>query len=82
MGDAASGKELLTFKGRGWVFSPAFSPEGQRIVTGDWSGTAKVWEAASAEQVADWRKGEQAAAAAEAKRARAQPADMPGSMKQ
>ena len=46
--DAATGEELLTFKGhKDWIFSVAFSPDGQRIVTGSGDGTIKVWEAAS-----------------------------------
>ena len=35
--EAASGRELLTLKGHtAWVRSVAFSPDGQRIVTGQW----------------------------------------------
>ena len=40
----------------------AFSPDGQRIVTGSEDQTAKVWEAARAEQVAAWQEEERAAA--------------------
>ena len=29
----------------------AFSPDGQRIVTGSWDETAKVWEAASGREL-------------------------------
>jgi WD40 repeat protein len=29
----------------------AFSPDGQRIVTGSWDRTAKVWEAASGKEL-------------------------------
>src|SRR5437870_12747372 len=35
----------------GWVNSVAFSPDGQRIVTGGSDQTAKVWEAASGRQL-------------------------------
>ena len=49
--DVASGTELLTLKGhRGWLFTAAFSPDGKRILTGG-DGTAKIWEAATVEQV-------------------------------
>jgi WD40 repeat protein len=34
------------------VVAVAFSPDGQRIVAGSWDISAKVWEAASKEQVA------------------------------
>jgi Flp pilus assembly protein TadD len=46
--EAASGRELLTLKGHSdKIEAVAFSPDGQRIVTGSQDGTAKVWEAAS-----------------------------------
>src|SRR5207244_7599792 len=45
---SASGRELLTLKGHSApILTAAFSPDGQRIVTGSGDQTAKVWEAAS-----------------------------------
>ena len=65
MWDAASGQELLTLKGhKEWIIAVAFSPDGQRIVTGSADRTARIWEAASPEQVASWRNEEQSATAA------------------
>jgi WD40 repeat protein/serine/threonine protein kinase len=44
--------ELLTFHGHSdWVLKVAFSPDGQRVVTGSWDGTAKVWEAATGREL-------------------------------
>ena len=58
--DAATGRDLLTFDCETDVISSvAFSPDGQRIVTGHISpgdGTARVWEAATTEQVAAWEE--------------------------
>jgi hypothetical protein len=46
--DASSGKELLTLKGHSApIRSVAFSPDGQRIVTGSEDRTARVWDASS-----------------------------------
>ncbi len=43
---------LKTLRGHlGDVTSVAFSPDGQRIVTGSWDQTAKVWEAASGREL-------------------------------
>jgi WD40 repeat protein len=42
--DAATGKELKTFQGRG-ITSAAFSPDGKRIVSGSTSGMIMVWDA-------------------------------------
>jgi WD40 repeat protein len=62
--DAATGNELLTFRDhKEWIISAVFSPDGQRIATGSGDRTAKVWEAASPEQVAEWQREEKAARA-------------------
>jgi WD40 repeat protein len=61
--EAASGKELLTLKEHSHsIYSVAFSPDGQRIVTGGWDGAARVYEAATLTEVARWQAEEQAAA--------------------
>jgi hypothetical protein len=45
--EAATGRELLTFKGHtAAVHSVSWSPDGRRLATGSGNGTAKVWEAA------------------------------------
>jgi WD40 repeat protein/serine/threonine protein kinase len=44
--------DLKTLRGHlDAVSSVAFSPDGQRIVTGSWDQTAKVWEAASGKEL-------------------------------
>jgi WD40 repeat protein len=37
--------------GKGRDMSVAFSPNGQRIVTGSYDGTAKLWDAASGKEL-------------------------------
>jgi len=59
--DAATGKELAVLKGHaGSVSCACFSPDGKRILTGDWGvnneaksipGEAKVWDAATGEEL-------------------------------
>jgi WD40 repeat protein/serine/threonine protein kinase len=50
--EVASGKVLLTLEGHSnGLSSVAFSPDGQRIVTGSFDHTAKVWEAASGKEL-------------------------------
>jgi hypothetical protein len=93
--DAVSGEELLTFKGSGqsgYLSCAAFSHDGRRIITdgGDW--TAKVWEAATSEQIASWQANEKKAAqrlaefareqAAVEQRARAASISDPGAIKE
>ncbi len=47
-GEAATGRELVTLRGHSAsIHSAVFSPDGQRIVTGSFDQTAKIWEAAS-----------------------------------
>ena len=50
--EAQTGQELITLKGHdGWVWSVAYSPDGQRIVTASMDKTAKVWEAQTGTQL-------------------------------
>jgi len=47
-----AGKQLLTLRGHSkWVSSVAFSPDGNRIVTGSDDATAKVWDAQSGKEL-------------------------------
>ena len=63
MWEATTGKELLTLKGHNdRIMSAAYSPDGQRIVTGGWDGMVIIWEAGSPAQVAGWLAEEQTAA--------------------
>jgi WD40 repeat protein len=50
--------ELKTLRPTGGVVALAFSPDGQRIVTGSDDSTAMVWEAASPQHVSAWAKEE------------------------
>jgi len=50
--DAETGHELLCLSaGNGAVIAAAFSPDGKRIVTGEWANTGRVWDATTGKQV-------------------------------
>jgi WD40 repeat protein len=50
--DTASGRELLTLKGHSnGIESVAFSPDGQRIVSGSADATARVWESVTGREL-------------------------------
>jgi len=50
--DAGTGQLVLTLAANhGAVVSAAFSPDGKRIVTGEWWSTGRVWDAASGKQL-------------------------------
>jgi WD40 repeat protein len=60
--EAASGRELLTLKGHtSAIRSLAFSPDGWRIITGSADHTARMWEAATDQEVAAWQAAERVA---------------------
>ncbi len=45
-------RELTVLRGHtGGVDSAAFSPDGARILTGSWDGTARIWDTASGETI-------------------------------
>jgi WD40 repeat protein len=46
-----------TLKGHsGWVTTMAFSPDGQRLATGSWDRTVKIWEVSTGEQLSTIEK--------------------------
>jgi WD40 repeat protein len=50
--DTTTGREILTLQGHtGPVWSAAFSPNGQRIVTGSQDGTASIWDATTGRKI-------------------------------
>ena len=54
--DIQSAKELLTFNGHtSWIWSAAFSPDGQRVLTACVDGTAKLWDTATGHDVLTFR---------------------------
>ncbi len=51
--DARSDSSLAVLRGhQGTVSCAAFSPDGRRVVTASWDGTARVWDAVSGEAIA------------------------------
>jgi WD40 repeat protein len=51
-----TGKELLTLRGHeDRVLSVAFSPDGKRLATAGWGGTAIIWDAATGKDIATLR---------------------------
>jgi dipeptidyl aminopeptidase/acylaminoacyl peptidase len=49
--EAATGNVLVTLQHQGPVRSVAFSPDGKRIVTGSFDGTARVWDVGNGQQL-------------------------------
>jgi WD40 repeat protein/serine/threonine protein kinase len=60
--DVVTGRELLTLRGHTQtVYGVACSPDGTRIATAGSDGTARIWQAATPDQVAHWQAEERAA---------------------
>ena len=50
--DSATGKELFALKGHaGWVWSVAFSPDGQRLASGSVDQTVRIWDSATGKEL-------------------------------
>lgn len=62
--EAATGRELLSFRGRGAVSGVAFSPDGTRIATANPDRTATIWNAATGAEVLSFHGHEHSAVTA------------------
>jgi len=59
--DIATGEERLTLGPHAAVASASFSPNGQRIVTGSWDNSARIWDAATGKDLVKLEGGHTAA---------------------
>jgi WD40 repeat protein len=49
--DVETGQERMDFSPQGTVASVSFSPDGQRIVSGSWDRSARIWDAATGQSI-------------------------------
>ena len=55
--DAATARESMTFSPHGAVASARFSPTGDRVVTGSWDNSAKIWNARTGQALLKLERG-------------------------
>ncbi|KAF8344352.1 WD40-repeat-containing domain protein [Cantharellus anzutake] len=55
-GRASAWDSLLTIRGHtGWVCWVSFLPDGSRVVSGSWDGTARIWDAVTGDELMIFR---------------------------
>jgi len=55
--DAATARESMTFSPHGAVASARFSPAGDKVVTGSWDNSAKIWNAETGQALLKLERG-------------------------